>query len=102
MSKFINTQKRDTITSLVDGAKTRLNNPYYPNTEQKPTITTYYNQDIKKSTLDEGAKITYSNLGENSSIKYNKINNMFVYGIGKISVDLENGDFGLESESIEG
>lgn len=102
MSKFINTERKDTITSLVDGIKTRLNNPYYINIEQKPTITTYYNQDITKSTLDEGSKTTYSNLGSNSSIKYNKIHNMFIYGIDRINISLENGEFGLESDSIEG
>jgi len=101
-SKFTNTKRMDTISSLVDGIKTRLNNPYYINTDQKPTVTTYYNQDIKKSTLDEGSKTTYSNIGENSSIKLNKINNMFIYGISKISINLGNGDFGLESDPIEG
>lgn len=102
MSKFINTQKKDTINSLVDSVKKRLNNPYYHNIDQKPTITTYYNQDIKKSTLDEGAKITYAHLGDNSSIKYNKINNFFIYGLDRINVNLEVNDFGLESDSIEG
>lgn len=102
MSKFINTTRNEAIDSIITGSKNRIKNQYYNYIEQKPVIVTYYNQNLRKSTLDEGALVTYSNLGSNSSIKYNKINNMTIHGIERISVNLDNGDYGLESDSIEG
>lgn len=100
--KFINTKRKDTIDSLIDGFKERIKNPYYLHIDQKPTLTTFYNPNIEASTLDEGLKIVYSSTGEDSPLKYDKINNMFIYGLEKIIISLDNGEFGLEGDSIEG
>lgn len=102
MSKFINTQHKVTIDSLVDGFKENIKNPYYIHSDRQPFIVTYYNQNLEMSTLDEFLKIEYSALGENSPFKYKKINNFYLYGIERILNDLENGEWGLESNSIEG
>lgn len=102
MSKFINTEYKDTINSIVDGFKERLKNPYYVYNDKKATIVTYYNRNVTKSTLDEGAFIEYSALGGNSPIRYNKITDAYLYGIDRISIDLDNGDYGAEANDIEG
>lgn len=102
MAKFTNTTHKVTIDSLVDGFKEKLDNPYYIHMDRHGVPSTYYNQNLNKSTLDPGFKSSYSHLGDNSPIKYNKVNNFFIYGIERISVDLENGEFGLESNGIEG
>lgn len=102
MGKFLNTSQKVTINSLVDGFKDRMNNPYYKFTDKKPTIVTYYNINKAKSTLDESLKIEYSRLGDQSPLRFNKINNFFIYGVEKIMTELELGDFGLEGSAIEG
>lgn len=102
MSKFINTDQKVVIDSLVEGFKDRMKNPYYTFTDKKPTIVTYYNINKAKSTLDESLKIEWSRLGKDSPLRFNKINNFFLYGIERISTELELGDWGIEGSSIEG
>ena len=102
MSKFINTEYKDTLNSIVDGFKEILKNPYYLYTDKKATIVTYYNRNVTRSTLDEGSFIEYSALGGNSPARYNKITDAYLYGIDRISIDLENDDYGAEASSIEG
>ena len=102
MSKFINTKQKVILQSLVDGFKEKLNNPYYIHMDKKPNVTCYYNQNIHASTLDEGSKLQYSPLGSDSPSKYNMVKDFYMYGIEKIIVDYDNGDWGLEAGGIEG
>lgn len=100
--KFINTKRIDYMNDLVEGFKKRLVNGYYLNIDQKATICTYYNINKEYSTLDEGLQIAYANLGENSPLKFNQIDNFFIYGIEKITTELETGEFGIQSSEITG
>ena len=102
MGKFINTDRKMTIDALVDGTKERLNNPYYKFNNKPATIVTYYNMDVKQATVDEGLGVTYSNTGENSSLRFNKIDNMFLFGIEPMKLNLSESDFGIETEGAEG
>ena len=100
--KFINTKRKDTIDSLIEGYRQSLNNPYYLHIDKKATPVTYLNIDKTKTSLDEGAKIPYALYGDDSPIRYNKINNFFIYGLTEIANELDLGDWGLESNPIEG
>lgn len=102
MATFTNTVRKATINTLVDGFKEKIKNPYYIHMDSQPTLTTYFNQNIHKSTLDEGSKTEYAMIGNKSPIKYNKVNNFYIYGLEKITTELENGDYGLESSEISG
>jgi len=102
MGKFINTNYTDTIDSLVNSFKQKLDNPYYMHSDKKATIVTYYKQNIEASTLDEALQIAENQLGDNSPIRYNKINNFYLYGISTIETQLEDTDFGIASSTIEG
>lgn len=102
MSKFINTTHKQSLDSLVEGFKEKINNPYYLHMDKKPSLVTYFQQNIEQSTLDESLKINYSHLNEQSSIKYNKIEDFYVYGLERAIIDIENGEWGLESTGIEG
>ena len=102
MAKFINTERKDTIQSLVEGFKDKLKNPYYVFSDKKPTITTYYNRNSDKSSVDQSTGLEYSALGKDSPVKYNKIHDMYLYGLDKVQVQLEVGDYGMESADIEG
>ncbi|MGL5751434.1 MAG: hypothetical protein ACRCXT_12950, partial [Paraclostridium sp.] len=102
MAKFMNTSYKKTVDDLADGFKEKLSNPYYIFTDKQPFKTIYYNRNLKKSTLDQGSKLEYSSIGKNSPTKYNKIQDFYLYGLERIMTQLELGDFGLESSSIEG
>lgn len=102
MGKFTDTKYTKTIDNLVDASKSKLNNPYYKFTDQKPTKVVYYAQNIEKSTLDEASGLYGEHVGDNSPFKFNKINDFIIYGIDKITVDYEAGDFGAEATPIEG
>lgn len=95
---FTNTTYVDTINSLVDGFKKKLDNPYYIHNNNSPVISNWFNQDTKASTLDEAIKTPYTDIGKISPMKYNYIEDAIWYGSVKIPGNADYGDFGLESE----
>lgn len=101
--KFLSTIQNNTmLDTLVAGAKSVINNPFYAYSDLKGTTTQYYNINTTKSTLDESTRDLYSELGENSPTRFNKIKNALIYGIEQISVNLNITDNGLESDDITG
>lgn len=102
MGKFTDTKYTQTIDSLVDASKAKLNNPYYKFTDQKPTKVVYYAQNIEKSTLDEASGLYGEHVGDDSPFKFNKIKDFIIYGIDRINVDYNIGEFGTEADAIEG
>lgn len=100
--KFTNTKHTDTINSLVDGMKGRINNPHYLFTNKSSTVVTYYNTNTELSTLDEASKLQQIPYGNNSPTKYNLIKDFLLYGIEQIQIQMENGDFGAEAGEISG
>ena len=102
MGKFSDTKYINTIDSLVDATKDKLNNPYYLFADRKPTKVTYYNQNVEKSTLDEASGLYGAHVGKDSPFKFNKINDFLLYGLGKITTEYDIGDFGTESNPVTG
>lgn len=102
MGKFINTTYQDTVDNLVDMNKNLIDNPFYLFNNQKPTKVTYYNINIEKSTLDPGSELSYTNIGDKSSLRYNVINDFYIFQFPRIELNLEQGDFGQEGSPIEG
>ena len=102
MGTFTDTKYIKTIDSLVDATKDKIKNPYYLFTDKKPTKVTYYAQNIENSTIDEASGLYGSHLGNDSPIKFNKISDFIVYGMSKINIGLDAGDFGVESGDITG
>ena len=101
MASFQNTEYTDTINALVDGYQNRLDNPYYNFIDKKPFVVQYYNINKGHSTLDEATKTHYTDIGGDSPMKYNLIKDAVLYGTSRLEVDLNQGDFGLESEGLE-
>lgn len=103
MGTFTNTKRyEDTIISLSDGLKNRLQNPYYAFTDKKPVIVNYYNRNIHESTLDEASRLQEDLLGRKSPARYNLIKNASIFGNGiKIEQSLDIGQVGLEASPIE-
>ena len=101
MAKFQNTKHTDTITSLTEGYKNRLNNPFYKFIDKKPFIVQYYNINTRHSTLDRATRSEYAIIGDDSPIKYNLIKDAYLFGAERLQFGLDTGEFGLESDSLE-
>ena len=100
--RFINTTYKDTMDSIISIHEDLIKNPFYLYNDKKGVKVKYYNQNTEKSTLDKGSGLTHSNIGDNSSIRFNVIDNLFIYQFPKAELNFENGEFGLESEEISG
>lgn len=99
---ILNINHREMVESMTDFQADLLKNPYYLFSDKKATIVEYYNLNATKSTLDEALKIQYSNLGMHSPLWFNVIHNFYLYGLERVMINLESGEFGLESSDITG
>lgn len=103
MANFINKKYSETITNLIDGMNDRLKNPFYiHNDKQPPTPVDYYNQSAMKTSLDENLIQEYKDLGEDSPIRFNKIEDFMLYGMQRLEVSYNITENGLESETLQG
>lgn len=100
--KFINTEHRDNIDSLIYGLKDIMKNPYYKWNDKSGTAVVYFNQNKESSTLDESTHLYYADIGLDSPIKYNMIEDFMLYGIEQIAISMDNGDYGPEANEISG
>lgn len=80
----------------------RLDNPFYMFTDKHPIPVTFYNVNDTQTTLDDATKDVNDILAPDTSLRYNKIEKVLLFGIERISTELEMGDFGLEGNEIEG
>lgn len=99
---FVNTSYKNISDSLVQGYKTRLRNPYYKWNSQNATRVTYYNLSNMSTTFDEGSQQIYDEYNQNSSLRFNKIHDCYLYGLDRITMQLESTDFGLEGNEVTG
>ena len=102
MGTFLNTNKKITVDSLVKGVQHRLDNPFYIFNDKHPTSVTFYNINDTKSSLDEASRQIYDVEGPESPLRYNKIKDVFLYGLERIQAELDVGDFGTEAGQIQG
>ena len=102
MGKFIDTQYYDTVDSLVKMNEDLVQNPFYSYNDKKCTKVRYYNINNEKTTLDPGSKLAYTDIGDDSPIRFNIIHDLYLYQFIKAELNFENGDFGLESNPLTG
>lgn len=103
MPGFTNTKYNNTVEAIVTTMKDKItSNPNYKFSDKAPTEVEYYNINKYKTTLDEAAKITLSEISSNSGIKWNKINNFLLYGIDNVQLTATIEEFGLQTQEIEG
>ena len=100
MGKIIETSYHDSVEKLTGFNTNLINNSFYNFNDKKPTIVTYYNINKEASSLDPGSRISYDNIGEFSSIRFNKISDFIIYGFNRIELQTENDEFGLEADKI--
>ena len=99
---FTNTIYKETLNTLVQGRLNRLQNPFYKWIDKKPTIVTYWNMNTKMSSLDEGRRDNYDQLGDKSPLRYNRIDDFVLYGIQQIQIEINTDEFGPSAPDIEG
>lgn len=99
MGKFVNTNYANTIDNLTKAINNKIDNPYYKFTDQHPSKVTYYNQNIEKSTLDEASGLYEAHIGSKSPIVFNKIKDFIIYGLDKVTVEYDSGEFGVEANN---
>lgn len=100
--KFINTNVQNNVNKSIQNVVDRLDNKYIAWLEEKPTPVIFYNINMKNTTFDEGSKLEYSHIGDDSPFRYDKINGLFCYGLQKIMMDLEETEFGMDIDDING
>lgn len=97
------TEKRNINDNVFEYEK-RLQSPYNRYIDKFPTYVTYYHISNDNTTVNEGWKDTEQLLGENSSLRFQKINDFPLYGINQIVISLieeEQGlDGGYEGEAV--
>lgn len=76
----------------------RENNPYSRFLEGIPTFVTYYAINSIESTLDEGFKDTEQQIGDESSIRYNKIEKFPLWGIENLNLSIIEEEYGNDIE----
>lgn len=99
---LINTSHRDITQSLTNFQADLLKNQFFLFNSEKPHVVDYYNINKNKSTLDNSLKIAYENSTSNSPLRFNRIKDMYMYGLNKLVVALESGEMGLESSDVTG
>ena len=105
---FINTDRKGVLTqhaisnTINDLVKTILHNPYYLYSDKKASKVTYYNLNTTMTTLDESTRGNYGEISAESPLRFNKINNFYIYGFTKVEPNLDIGEYGLESNDISG
>lgn len=102
MGKFINTNYYENQNTIVGMNEDLIKNPFYLFNDKKGTRVTYYNINLEKTTLDPGSKLAYDEIGKDSPIRFNKIDNFYLYQFNKYEMNLDNGDFGLEANQFTG
>ena len=100
--KLLNTTYHDTVQEITGFYKDLVNNPFYTFNDKKATICTYYNINKDFTSVDPGSKIHMDNLGDESPIRFNKINDFLLYGFSKIELNTDRDEFGVEANKIEG
>lgn len=100
MLNFGKNIKNETIESLLNGYKKRVDNNFFT-FQENYVIGTYYNISDKYSVVSEIEQV-HGYHGDSSPIKYDKILNMPLCGLSDVDINIERGDFGMESNSIEG
>ena len=99
MPIFINEQKM--VDENIFKFEDRIKSPSSRFIDTTPSFTTFYHIDVDESTTDEGFLDVAAIIGNNSPIRYNKIENFPLYGIEQMVLELQDTDSGLDS-SYEG
>lgn len=78
------------------------NNPFYFFAGVSMTKVTFYNINKEHTTFDESVGNTNRLIGEASGLRFDKINGVILYGMPRIDLNINVGEWGTEADLIEG
>ena len=91
------------INNLVTSKINRIkDNPFTFFNGMSIVEVTFYNINKEYTTLDETLDNTFNFIGPASGLRFDKINGVILYGIGKMELDIDQTEWGPESAPIEG
>lgn len=99
---LLNISHSQMTQSVIDLQGDLLKNPFYLFNDKKALPVDYYNINKNKSTLDKSLKINYADDGKDTPFRFNLIHDMYLYGLDRITVALENNDFGVAGGDVSG
>lgn len=99
---LLNVSHANMTQTVIDLQSDLLKNPFYLFNDKKGLPVDYYHINSDRSTLDDTLRIQYNDCGEDSPFRFNLIHDFYLYGIDRVALSLENGDFGVESSDITG
>lgn len=99
---LLNVSHSQMTQSVIDLQSDLLKNPFYLFNDKKALPVDYYNLNKDKTTLDPGLKIAYAEHGHESPLRFNLVHDFYLYGIDRVALNLENGEYGVASSEISG
>ena len=101
--KFTNTKVVNTVSSLTESYKSKLNNTYNGNLGKSRFIIDYYPINREASHIDESTGLVEDNIGFDSPIRYDLIKNIVVFtDDGTLSTSISETEFGPECDPYTG
>jgi len=88
--------RKEILEGHVKDFLNRSNLKYTPLFEGAPTFVTYYSLDNIKSTVDQNLEGVIENLGSESPLKFEKIENFVIYGLDASSLGSELSEYGMD------
>jgi hypothetical protein len=85
------------ISSNINNLNSNSMSEYSRYIEGKPTMTTYFNQNMVNTTYDKGTLNVERSAGSNSSIVFNKINKLPIFNIDGLSLNTDYDENGISS-----
>ena len=89
--------RKEIINGNIKNFLERSNIMYAPLYEGAPTFVTYFSIDNINTTVDQNLEGVIENLGEESPIKFKKINDLAIYGFDSSSLNTELTELGAEN-----
>lgn len=102
--KNINKQNlKNTLDTIKKNSERLRKSPAVKYTNRTPIYCTFYNVDINESTIGEGTDDIRDDIGENSPLKFNKINDCVMFGLDEWSKNKEDDEYAgmkIERENV--
>ena len=101
MPTIMNMHRVETVSSLIDSYKSKLDSPYNAHFNRTPIPVEWYNQSKEHTSMDEGTRDVWDTVGAESPVRYNLIDGV-VFGMPQLNINWNRTDNGLESDEISG
>ena len=91
------------INNILNSKINRItDNPFTFFNGMSITEVTFYNINKEFTTLDESLDNTFNFIGPASGLRFDKINGVILYGLGRMELDIDQTEWGPEANPIEG